>query len=211
MQATLTVSNPCNENWAAMPTNENGRFCAACSHTVIDFTHWELHDIAAYLKANAAQRTCGRFLDTQLQKPFDLTGLAPRIIYWKGNWWHKVAALIVICFGLAVTACNRPEQPNGKAGLSIPVVMGGLRVPDDSFATTKTADSRVEIPKVAGGIAITIADPYDGGHTMGVPVMEVVVRKGPDDPDTAVTVNEKFIGPQVEGYSTEDDSIGDSL
>lgn len=212
MQAVITVSKPCNENWAAMPADGNGRYCAACAHTVVDFTHWELHDIAAYLKANAARRPCGRFRNTQLQKPFDLTVLADPIIHWNGNWWHKVAALIIVCFGLAVTSCNTTEGKKGKPLQSfIPELMNSGVINKDSFVISGTTDSLVEMLIAVPGTDISIGSPYDGGHTMGVPALEeevVVVR--PETPDTVI-VNEKFIGPPEDHYSVGDHANLDSL
>ncbi|NVO84912.1 hypothetical protein [Hymenobacter terrestris] len=35
---TISVPQPCSENWAAMTPAAQGRHCAACAKTVVDFS-----------------------------------------------------------------------------------------------------------------------------------------------------------------------------
>ncbi|MBC8033404.1 MAG: hypothetical protein H7Y03_04610 [Chitinophagaceae bacterium] len=116
MQTFISIAEPCNENWDKMQPNQQGRHCLSCSKTVVDFTGWDTPDIAAYLLNPANKKACGRFYDTQLNVP---------ILPQKEEWIHciqrsclsgakKVAAIIVIVFGLTQTACQKLSTP-GKA------------------------------------------------------------------------------------------------
>ncbi len=61
----LKIAEPCNENWANMQANEQGRFCNSCKKNVIDFTqidNKELINIIMHHDANI----CGHFNEHQL-------------------------------------------------------------------------------------------------------------------------------------------------
>jgi hypothetical protein len=63
---TLSIPEPCHENWDNMTPVHKGRHCAACSKTVYDFTNKTSEDIVkAYLNN---QNLCGRFKGNQLNK-----------------------------------------------------------------------------------------------------------------------------------------------
>lgn len=64
---TLNVAEPCHENWANMEANEQGRFCLACSKTVVDFTGMSDKQLYDYFK-NYTGSTCGRLNNDQLNR-----------------------------------------------------------------------------------------------------------------------------------------------
>ena len=66
---SLTIPQPCHENWAAMNPATAGRHCAACQKTVVDFTRQSDAEILAYLAQAVGGRTCGRFAAGQLERP----------------------------------------------------------------------------------------------------------------------------------------------
>jgi hypothetical protein len=49
-----------------MAPNEKGRYCSACSKTVIDFTNYSDQEIADYFIARKGQSTCGRLMREQV-------------------------------------------------------------------------------------------------------------------------------------------------
>jgi hypothetical protein len=63
----LNVAEPCHENWANMQANEQGRFCLACSKTVVDFTGMSDKQLYDYFK-NYTGSTCGRLNHDQLNR-----------------------------------------------------------------------------------------------------------------------------------------------
>jgi len=65
------IQNPCHENWNRMQPDPEGRFCKACSKTVVDFTGMSDQQLLDYfsIKAQGAERVCGRFRHEQVQAP----------------------------------------------------------------------------------------------------------------------------------------------
>jgi len=56
----LRIARPCEESWERMPPEGQGRFCAACSKTVVDLTGFSDQELLAFL-GRAGKNTCGRF------------------------------------------------------------------------------------------------------------------------------------------------------
>ncbi len=63
---SIAIPKPCHENWNAMTPNEKGRFCNACSKTVIDFTKMKPSEIQNVLHENRNNRICGHIRQEQL-------------------------------------------------------------------------------------------------------------------------------------------------
>jgi hypothetical protein len=176
MQATINIPQPCSENWDTMQPDVHGRHCSSCAQTVIDFTTWELQDIAAYLKKKTREHVCGRFLNSQLNQPFDLTVLAPKVISWHTNGWQKVAALICICFALTscmgkATDTDKNKEPASKTTgivLATPIQDSIEEKPKAQPAPIPTLKREAnKSPKEPIGYA----ELYEG-HTMGLPELE---------------------------------------
>jgi hypothetical protein len=96
MEPYIHIPTPCHENWNNMLPEDQGRHCLTCSKTVIDFTDWNTPAITTYLQQNAQQKVCGRFNASQLDMP-----VAEKIFYSSLPLFKKIAAVIVIVFGLA--------------------------------------------------------------------------------------------------------------
>ena len=69
---TISIPEPCTENWNEMTPTERGKFCAHCKKDVIDFSSKTDLEIANFVKHNK-ENFCGRFIDTQLDKEFSYT------------------------------------------------------------------------------------------------------------------------------------------
>jgi hypothetical protein len=174
MQAVISIPQPCSQNWEAMQPDANGRHCNSCAQTVVDFTTWELQDIAAYLKKNGGQHTCGRFLNNQLNQPFDVTTLASKVISWRTDGWRKVAALIIVCFALA--SCNMGKATNSKQDKEqVLQVMGDFSISGSDTLQKVEKKAVSATAKLKAGKhsnqPIGYAEPYEG-HTMGLPELE---------------------------------------
>ena len=87
----ISIPKPCHENWEAMTPAEKGRFCSACSKTVLDFTKASDREIVNYLSNN--KNTCGRFNNYQLNR--DL--IIPKQ---KSSYWFIATASILGFLGL---------------------------------------------------------------------------------------------------------------
>jgi hypothetical protein len=201
MQSIINIPQPCSENWDAMHPNTGGRHCNSCSHTVIDFTGWELQDIATYLKQNTGKHVCGRFLNSQLNQSFDLTVFAPKVISWRTNGWRKVAALIIVCFALASCNMNKATDSNQEKK-PVLQVMGDISIPiQDSMPeepTKQTADMVTTNRRIdkSPNQPIGYVQPYEG-HTMGLPELEELHYIPPKDS----VKHQPLIGPPEDTLS----------
>lgn len=62
----ITIPQPCHEQWQDMTPTEQGRFCASCQKTVVDFTSWTDKMLFDFLSKKTVE--CGRFTTLQLEK-----------------------------------------------------------------------------------------------------------------------------------------------
>jgi len=187
MKAIVTIKQPCSEKWGDMASVNDGRFCNTCAHEVIDFSNWELADVVQYLQQAQQEKVCGRFRDSQLNKPVELTAFLPEVLHWQGNLLTKIAALIVICFGLTFTSCNNknPEEIQ-KLQIAQPLrstktTLGNfqLAIPPD----TVLIEDAIQVP--APEPIVHAPEPAYYSHTLGLPAVERVVVA--PLPDTSIT------------------------
>ena len=102
----FTVPVPCHENWNNMSPNEQGRFCASCQKSVVDFTDMTDHELLLFFK-NKATQTCGRFRTDQLNKEILLE--QPKKI----NWFKY---FLQLCIPTLLVACD--EKSHRKVSAS---------------------------------------------------------------------------------------------
>ncbi|MGY3090695.1 hypothetical protein ACVWYF_003756 [Hymenobacter sp. UYAg731] len=100
---SLSVPQPCPENWAAMLPTAAGRHCAACAQTVVDFTLKTDAEILAYLAGAANGRTCGRFAAGQLERPLQRAAPAAPTARWRA-WLAAAVAVWGLREGSGVVA-----------------------------------------------------------------------------------------------------------
>lgn len=84
---------PCSEDWQQMTPTAQGRHCASCQRTVVDFTDKTQTDLEAAHAAAPDGRLCGRFRAAQLTP---LPRLRPRLR-------RFLVALVLVC-GLGLTS-----------------------------------------------------------------------------------------------------------
>ncbi|GAB3842647.1 carboxypeptidase-like regulatory domain-containing protein [Hymenobacter jeollabukensis] len=117
----VQIPRPCGEAWEAMTPTTQGRHCAACQHTVTDFTQRTDAEILALLRQAAGGRVCGRFRAEQLDRALvHAPAAAPR---WRA-WVLAAAAL----WGLLPTAARSQELRSTHSGGPVPA--GGGRTAD---------------------------------------------------------------------------------
>jgi hypothetical protein len=146
----LSIPQPCSENWERMSPNEKGRHCTACNKTVIDFTDWSDDAIARFLSDTKHWNACGRFLSTQLERPFVLPAQPHSKLY----RWVMAAGIAAISFSAADA-----KAQNGMAAAK-------QHVP----AETNPAQSRDEDGPDSLAVVGTVVD------KKGEPVMNATVR-----------------------------------
>lgn len=64
---SLTIDNPCTQNWDGMIVNDNGKFCTSCNKNVIDFSSLSDAEIIKLL-SNTTSNVCGRLNSQQLNR-----------------------------------------------------------------------------------------------------------------------------------------------
>ncbi len=74
MSNRIHIPKPCDENWDKMTPQKEGRLCASCQTTVVDFSNKTLDEIKAYFESNKEKKVCGNYLPmhtTEENKWFD--------------------------------------------------------------------------------------------------------------------------------------------
>lgn len=118
MTNTISIPQPCSEDWNAMQPNANGRHCTACATTVTDFTAWAPEEIAAYLMANKGSKVCGRFSQKQLTS-ISFSELAKNIRAATISFAKKIAIIILTVIGISSASCG--NETMGKAIVNEPM------------------------------------------------------------------------------------------
>ena len=91
----LTIPTPCHENWEEMLPEEKGKFCLSCQKTVVDFSRMSDQEVFNYFKNNSNGRTCGRFVEGQLNKKISIN--RPNIFgRWKYFWQILLPAVFTV-------------------------------------------------------------------------------------------------------------------
>lgn len=93
-----------------------GRHCLSCCKTVIDFSTWDNESILAYLQNKNGERVCGRFNSEQVTsepKPSQQE-LLQGVLRSAMPLLRKIAAVIVLCFGLSNTPGAHAQKIMGK-------------------------------------------------------------------------------------------------
>lgn len=73
----IQIKNPCDANWKEMTPTDSGKYCGACEKVVVDFSKMNDAEIKNYFTTYKEQKTCGRFLDSQLERPLVVPVLTP--------------------------------------------------------------------------------------------------------------------------------------
>lgn len=105
MRYIIQIPKPCHESWDQMTQDANGRHCASCCKTVIDFTGWQQEDILHYLQQNSG-RTCGRFRDDQLNVPVSTEQFITSVARSRLPYYRQVAAVLLFAFGMLQMSCD---------------------------------------------------------------------------------------------------------
>lgn len=123
MENRISIPKPCHENWNEMLPEQQGRHCLACSKTVVDFSNWEADDIMTYLQQKSSEKVCGRFNQDQVMETHELPNghLIQSVIQARMPLLRKIAAVIVICFGLLQGSDSYGQKIKGKIACPKPV------------------------------------------------------------------------------------------
>ncbi|SNR73705.1 carboxypeptidase-like regulatory domain-containing protein [Hymenobacter mucosus] len=174
---SLSIPQPCQENWQAMTPTAQGRHCAACTKVVIDFTSMSDAEIVAYL-GRSAGASCGRFHSSQLNRA--LTAPLPEpCAAGRKRWLALVAFLGIGTLATPVVQAQLPQPVLTEH--PYPVTMGlvatrpttGPGVPPAPVVrgVVLEAVGRVPLP----GVIVTIAETTVGVSTNDDGTFELVL------------------------------------
>lgn len=151
MSCHILIPRPCHEDWNAMTPNEKGRHCSSCDKTVVDFTRWALHDVAAYLQKYRSYKVCGRFHNSQLgeEVPYDHEQWVSQVGRTPMSWLQKTALIFLFAFGVLASGCgdtgNKDSIVDGRTTGEIqldepPLLMGKITMPDSLRSCKDTGE-----------------------------------------------------------------------
>jgi hypothetical protein len=135
----FSVPKPCHEDWNTMTPDQKGRFCSACSKTVVDFTNLDNTEVQEYLSENKGSRICGRFTSEQLSPEFKLT--VPQSVLYQKRSFHKAFLLaLFVTMGTTLFSCKNFNNQT----------LGEVSIIEDSTSVQKdTAEQAYEVGEVA--------------------------------------------------------------
>lgn len=103
-QLTISIPEPCHEEWEGMTPVERGRFCGSCQKTVVDFSGMTDKQILEVWKENSYAMPCGRYLPSQLNRPM----VASPKPGFAAQWLKRAAALLLLIEAPAAYAQQKP-------------------------------------------------------------------------------------------------------
>lgn len=110
----LNINNPCSESWNQMTPNDQGRFCASCQKTVVDFSTMDDRELVEFFTQYQGS-VCGRLTKDQLDRPL-LTTPERKTRSW--HYWHYLIAGLL--FSSEASAQSNPaiiqttQNPSNK-------------------------------------------------------------------------------------------------
>jgi hypothetical protein len=143
MKPSVSIRKPCTEDWNKMTTAEQGRNCAVCCKTVVDFTGKTDGQIVDYLKANSAQRVCGRFKNGQVNVP--VTAQRQPI----SRYRLFMAAALFVFGAFLFTSCGgtREHEIMGDIAYTPDTVQTAVhKRPDSLISGTKKEECVIPVP-----------------------------------------------------------------
>lgn len=180
---SIQVPNPCHESWEGMKPEGQGRFCAACSKTVVDFTGKNDAEIRDLLLERAGQKVCGRFKTTQLNRSLQLPAPTPSV-YRPSARTFAMALLFV--FGTSLVSCydhqGKKIEPR-SLNFFLPVsykhdVLG------EPFGSNTTAENPDSLNRPAPVTAQEVPDPVMSGDVIMVEEIKGKIEYVPEPTDT---------------------------
>jgi hypothetical protein len=137
----IAILSPCKQNWGNMTPTQQGRFCASCQKSVIDFTGMTDRQVAGILKKD--KTVCGRFLESQLERELIL----PRE---KTPAWAVAGAAAVALMALGTTPAQAQEPQKTEQGETTPKISETTAAPHLKTITGTVRNQNGQLLKDAG-------------------------------------------------------------
>lgn len=168
---TLSVSEPCCENWGKMTPDEKGRFCATCQKKVIDFTNMSDRQLAEFFEKPTGS-VCGRFHHDQLGRPIQIPRKqSPWIKYFFQFTWPAFVLFLKSC-GQKIDVAGDIEVQEIKMTSDRLAVMGVPLMPEITPVDT-TRSNGVSQPDTMREV-ISVSQAKENVQLMGDTVAHVL-------------------------------------
>ncbi len=106
---TITIPEPCHEDWNKMLPDAKGKFCNSCSKSVYDFTTKTDAEINSILQENEGKELCGHLFKTQLNRPLNIS--VPYHLLPKNLPLYKAFAIACFfVFGTMLFSCTNQDN-----------------------------------------------------------------------------------------------------
>ncbi|MDX6181414.1 energy transducer TonB [Flavobacterium sp. Fl-77] len=137
----LAIPEPCSEDWNQMTPTENGRFCASCVKTVVDFSAMLPAEVQQFFIQNQNQTICGRFKASQLDT---ISIQIPIRVLHTQTQYHKMFLLaLFIAMGTTLFSCA-DKDGNKNSIDKIEIVGDTAQSEDESEAVSSCYGHQVE-------------------------------------------------------------------
>jgi hypothetical protein len=93
--SSISIPEPCQQQWQNMTPISGGRHCESCCKTVIDFTGMSNHQIIDLIAGGS--KTCGRFTPSQLSGINYTLGVQQQHL---SGWWKRVAIAAAVLWSV---------------------------------------------------------------------------------------------------------------
>ncbi|WP_052731083.1 hypothetical protein [Spirosoma radiotolerans] len=109
---TVQIPLPCPERWDDMQPTQQGRFCASCQKTVVDYTALSDQELVRRL-SRSSEVGCGRFRDDQLNRP-----LVPSTVGTAQAWRRWIGLLTMSLLGWQTAKAQLSQSSNSAHAAS---------------------------------------------------------------------------------------------
>ncbi|MGN6646388.1 MAG: hypothetical protein ACTHJT_07650 [Cytophaga sp.] len=144
----IHIASPCDADWQKMHPEGQGKFCSSCEKVVVDFSKMSDAEIKNYFTAYKDQKTCGRFLTSQVDRPLQVpvkTGIRTR--FNTIPVFRSVAIVLASSF-LWLSSCVKKQTTLGEPSVQDPdcneQIMGdtvAVPIPEDTTALEPDKDT----------------------------------------------------------------------
>ncbi|MFI1771130.1 energy transducer TonB [Thalassobellus citreus] len=109
---SISIPEPCHEDWNKMTPKDKGRFCNSCVKTVVDFTKMNTYEIQDFINDNKNNRICGHFKQSQLDS---INIYIPSKFLEQRQNFHKTFLLaLLIVMGTTLMNCTNKKGNKQK-------------------------------------------------------------------------------------------------
>jgi len=147
----IKIASPCDADWQKMHPQAEGKFCSSCEKVVVDFSKMSDLQIKQYFNTYQDQKTCGRFLTSQVDRELQSNNKKYSNRIWNTiNRFPVFRSFVLLCASsfIWLGSCVKKQTIQGKVaypeGHSNSQLMGDtvmMGEPEDTTVLAPQEDS----------------------------------------------------------------------